>query len=75
MEAGDIVFGTNNHLGSHPIVFLSDIDEYSFHGVMLTHSSKRGNVLPLPEHFIQLSKNYDISTTPFVTRSLIEKKE
>ena len=75
METGDIVFGANNHNGKHPMVFLSDIDEYTFHGVMLTHSPNRGNILLLPEHYSYISSKFDTSQTHLVTKSLIKKKE
>jgi hypothetical protein len=75
METGDIVFGINNHEGKHPMVFLYDIDEYVFQGVMLTHSAGRGNVLLLPEHYSYVSNGFDVTRTHLVRRSLIKKKE
>lgn len=73
MTKGEIYFGKNNLKGRHPIVFLSDIDEDSFNGLMLTHSPIRDNVLLSSKHFEWVNEGFDIETTHLVRRRLIKK--
>lgn len=75
MVKGDIYFGKKNLDGKHPIVFLDDIDEYSFHGLMLTHSSRSGNEKLEKDDFEWTEKGFDTENTHLVKRSLIKKKE
>lgn len=75
MTEGGIYSGKNNRRGRHPIVFLNDIDEYSFEGLMLTHSSISDNQLLSEEHFEHVEKNFDTRQTHFVRRRLIKKNE
>ena len=79
-KKGDILRGKNTN---HPIVYLSDRDEYYFIGCILTHSNTndyKNNIALLPEHFethdVNNSKyevKYDDSY--FVNLNLIKKAE
>lgn len=75
MVEGEIYFGKRNLKGRHPIVFLSDIDEYSFNGLMLTHSAIKDNAKLSAEHFEWVKDNFDTDNTHVVRRKLIKKNE
>ncbi len=75
MKKGEIYFGINNLEGGHPIVFLADRDEYSFDGLMLTHSSGYGNIKLESEHFSYVEPDFKINNTHLVARRLIKMTE
>lgn len=75
MTEGEIYFGKKNLKGKHPIVFLSDIDEYTFNGLMLTHSTINNNAKLSTRHFEWTIDNFDTNNTHAVRRKLIKKNE
>jgi len=51
MTKGDIVWAKDREKNPHPIVFLKQINDYSFKAVILSTKPTKGNLLMCPSHF------------------------
>ncbi len=76
LTPGDIIIGTHKRRNEayHPIIYLGEIDETFFSGVMLTHDSRQENIELVNEHFEQKIDN-DERPSFFVGNYLIKKQE
>ena len=57
MKKGDIVKAIDTEKHPHPIVFLEENNDGSFHACCISHEKEKGNIKMEKEHFCKVDEN------------------